>query len=403
MTDGPQWPYWMPASTRGCGRRGCRSPTAATSWASRCGPSTRPGATVVVTAGEPQSLARSDGQQIGHDAPPGSTVDVGATVGPTTDRIETLRHGGARPDVPSEGRRPGRAELSGGWLRHRRAGRGRCPARRAGRGGRRAWLGCWHGARRRGACWLSARPGASFSASRAQLLGGGALLVGVGGPLAGLLLGERGALLDLGALAAGPRGLLLGQRLLLLRPGAPDLRLLQVLARLLPLPASGRPATAWTGPARRAASTTTATTTIRTMSQVSTAFPSRPRGPGSGAPAAGRKRLGAGCRLSQRLTSARCRPATRPRGSPSRRCRRRRPQGRADRVPDLHDVARLGEVEEPGGALGRQVDAAVGDVGRCPAAPPTTGRRARTRRCRRCGRRTRPACGSRSGLSTGTP
>ena len=69
----------------------------------------------------------------------------------------------------------------------------------------------------------------------AQLVGGGLLLAGAGGPLAGLLLGQRRPLLDLGALPPGAGGLLLGERLLLLGPGAADLRLLQVLARLLPL------------------------------------------------------------------------------------------------------------------------------------------------------------------------
>ena len=69
ITVGPQWPYWMPASTRGCSRRGVDGDRR-----DLLGEQVRavdgPGAAVVVTAREPQPLARADGEQVGHGAPP---------------------------------------------------------------------------------------------------------------------------------------------------------------------------------------------------------------------------------------------------------------------------------------------------------------------------------------------
>jgi hypothetical protein len=57
----------------------------------------------------------------------------------------------------------------------------------------------------------------------------------VRGPLAGLLLGQGRALLHLRLLPPGAGRLLLGRRLIPVGPGGADLRLLQVLARLLTL------------------------------------------------------------------------------------------------------------------------------------------------------------------------
>ena len=86
MTVGPQWPYWMPASTRGAGAAGVDRDRGDL-LREQVRPVHRPGAAVVVTAGEPQPLARPDGQQVGHGAPPRST-----------DRREGDRRAGDRQD-----------------------------------------------------------------------------------------------------------------------------------------------------------------------------------------------------------------------------------------------------------------------------------------------------------------
>ena len=202
-----------------------------------------------------------------------------------------------------------------------------------------------------------------------QFVGRRLLLAGVGGPLAGLLLGQRRPLLHLGALPPGAGGLLLGERLLLLGPGAAHLRLLQVLACLLPLAHLRHPRALAHGERQHDSSTTTTATTMSTMTQVSMAIP-------CSAPCT--FDAGRGARGPARETPVHARPVN-PRGpGPRRSCapvqRSERPslqraaglpvgprdgpvvdvavgarQRRADGVLDLDDVAGLGEVEEPGG------------------------------------------------------
>src|SRR3954451_6823886 len=77
------------------------------------------------------------------------------------------------------------------------------------------------------------QPGRQLLRLGLQLLRGRPLLLRVPGPLLGLALGRGSALLHLGALATGPGGLLVGERLLLVGARGAQLRLLQVVARLL--------------------------------------------------------------------------------------------------------------------------------------------------------------------------
>ena len=146
---------------------GCRCETAATSCASRCGPSTRPGAAVVVAAGEPQPLARADGEQVGHGAPPSrrSTSEVR----PSPTQRGTQR----RVAPPAPERRSPAAPLGrrvppsvGGRVRSRRSPR---PS--------------------------AVTSGASFSALARSSSAAARSSPARGDALAGLLLGQRGALL----------------------------------------------------------------------------------------------------------------------------------------------------------------------------------------------------------------
>src|SRR3954447_26148896 len=230
MTVGPQWPYWMPARIRGSGPR-VSTETAATSCASRCGPSS-------------DQLRRSSSLRASHSplrVPMASRsvmtplrsrrIDVRATVGPGADRIDGSRRGRrtrGRPHGTSDSRRR-RNSAAGGAATSRLVGAGSL----IGVGGLVAVGGSLTGA-------VPGVPvgddvGGQLLSLRPQLLGLVAGLARTGGPVARLLLGQRRPLLDLGAFPAGAGGLLLGERLLLLRLGASDLRPLQVLARLLPL------------------------------------------------------------------------------------------------------------------------------------------------------------------------
>ena len=155
------------------------------------------------------------------------------------DRQDRRLRAPARGPAP-HGRadRRGAPELSGGWRHPRlvRAARlsGGRPARR-----------CWRRLRSREAGRAASRP--SPAAPRRRRPARRA----AGRPArAASCSASARALLDLGALAAGAGGLLLGERLLLLRPGAAHLGLLQVLARLLPLARLRHAANAWTWPAR---------------------------------------------------------------------------------------------------------------------------------------------------------
>ena len=74
-----------------------------------------PGAAVVVTAGEPQPLARSDGQQVGHGAPPevdGSTWGDRRAGEPTGSTVSAAPAGAGA--APTGGETAGAPELSGG-------------------------------------------------------------------------------------------------------------------------------------------------------------------------------------------------------------------------------------------------------------------------------------------------
>src|SRR4051794_1795077 len=224
MTVGPQWPYWMPARMRGSGLR-VSTETAATSCASRCGPSR-------------DQVRRSSSLRASHSplrvpmanrsviAPlPSRRIDVRATVGPGADRID-----GSRRGLQTRGRPHGGSDS--GERRNSAAG-----------GSATSWLVRVSGLVAVGGSLTGAVPGVPVGddvggqllSLRPQLLGLVAGLAGTRGAVARLLLGQRRPLLDLGAFPAGAGGLLLRECLLLLRLGATDLRLLQVLARLLPL------------------------------------------------------------------------------------------------------------------------------------------------------------------------
>src|SRR3954454_14383549 len=334
MTVGPQWPYWMPASTRGTAGR-VSMETAATSCASRCGPST-------IQVRRPSSLRASHSplrvpmaSRSVMTSLRGRRIDVRVTVGPAADRIETSRHGPHR-DLDRAGRQNSAAGGAALWVALARVG-----------GGAGGALGVPVGGDVRG----------ELLRLGAQLVGRRLLLAGAGGPLPCLLLGQRRALLHLRAFPARSGGLLLGEGLLLLGAGAAEVRLLQVLAGLLPL-ADLRDA----GPLGHHQR--------RHDQQDDDDNDDEHDDPGihgspSSDPVCANSPSARGCpmgpdgkRSLQRATGLPLIPRDGPVVDVAVGGRERR----ADRVLDLDHVAGLGEAEEPGRAIRGEVDPAVGDV-----------------------------------------
>ena len=350
MTVGPQWPYWIPASTRGtvaarvdADRGDLLREQVRTVHASRCGGRRHCGrATAPCACRWPAGRSwRPSGDR---------RIDVGdRSAGDRQDR-RPPRTRPPRPGAPRRGktvRRRRNSSAGGAPASSGAAGPG--PARRAGR--------------RCGPGRVGRQAGGELLGLRPELVGRRALLAAPARPARAPPARPAAARSsDLGRLAPRAGGLLLGERLLLVgrRPGpAPP------AGARAPAPASApaRRGSAWqSSSASSASSTTTRPRRSDTMTQVSTCYPLL--GPVLAAEGARshavRKRDGGpstrrSAGLLQRAAGLPLVPRDRPVVDVGAQIARRWSS-------DLHDVARLGEVEEPGGPLGRHVDAAVRHV-----------------------------------------